>query len=66
MMDENQKQPDRTARRREQNRSNVARYRQRHGARHRLRWAAYMRTYRAKQKLLRQQQEETPHEHRND
>ena len=68
MMEENSEHGDisKIARRREQNRRGVARYRKRHGDVHRAKWAAYMRGYRARQTLLRhQQQEENQHEHRN-
>lgn len=65
-MEKQQKDPysSRLARRREQNRLNVARYRARHGDAHRTKWAAYMRAYRAQRKLLQTKKEENEHEHR--
>ena len=49
------------------NRLRVARYRQRHGDAHRQWAAAYMRAYRARLKLLRQNNpgEENPHDHQD-
>ncbi len=59
MMEENSEHRtiSKIARRREQNRRGVARYRKRHGDVHRTKWAAYMRGYRARKTLLRHQQQ---------
>lgn len=62
----NQLSEARKERRRSQNRRNVARYRERRGDVHRVRWAAYMRDYRARKKLLRQNKEDNNNDNRND
>lgn len=56
----------RKERRRTQNRRNVARYREKFGDAHRMKWAAYMRAYRARQKLLHQNKEDNNNDNRND